>query len=84
MHAIIFHPLWLLCVLLLEEWYVQVPAKQERVLGPSLSQGGFHSAADSPLEEAVSDSLVLMSGRVQWPSEGRLGHGKQPLHLLSF
>ena len=84
MHAIIFSPLWLLCVLLLEEWYVQVPAKQERVLGPSLSQGGFHSAADSPLEEAASDSLVLMSGRVQWPSEGRLGHGKQPLHLLSF
>ena len=84
MHAIIFRPLGLLCVLLLEEWYVQVPAKQERVLGPSLSQGGFHSAADSPLEEAASDSLVLMSGRVQWPSEGRLGHGKQPLHLLSF
>ena len=65
MHTIIFIPLWLLRVLLLEEWYVQVPAEQERVLGPSLSQGGFHSAADSPLEEAAPDSLVLMSGWVQ-------------------
>lgn len=56
----LFLVLYSLCFVA-EERYVQVPAVQERVLGLSLSQGGFHSAADSSLEEVVSDSLVLMA-----------------------
>ena len=38
MHAVIFSPLWFLCILLLEETFVQVQALQQRVPGPSLCQ----------------------------------------------
>ena len=34
MHTVIFSPLWFLCILLLEETFVQVQALQQRVPGP--------------------------------------------------
>ena len=37
MHTVIFSPLQFLCILLLEDMFVQVQALQQRVPGPSLS-----------------------------------------------
>ena len=37
-HTVIFSPIMFLCILLLEETFVQVQALQQRVPGPSLSQ----------------------------------------------
>ena len=36
MHVVIFSPLYLLCILLLKEMFVQVQTPQQRVPGPSL------------------------------------------------
>lgn len=38
LHTVIFSPLWFLCILYLEEIFVQVQELQQRVPGPNLSQ----------------------------------------------
>ena len=51
MHAVIFSPLWFLCILLFEERVVQVQALQQRVPGPRsqpVSARGELSSYDKP------------------------------------